>query len=168
MNFRKSEFKDIEKIMLIISQAQAYLKSKNINQWQNNYPNEGTIKDDIEAGYSYVLEEGGDILATTALSFDGEETYDEIYEGSWISDFDYGVIHRIAVDSDLKGQGIGGKLLKEVEKLCLAKDIFSLRIDTHRENESMIRFIRKNGFEYCGVIYLKDGNERIAFEKILE
>ena len=43
-----------------------------------------------------------------------------------------------------------------------------MKNDTHRDNQSMQRMQAKNGFEYCGVIYLEDGAERIAFEKIVE
>ena len=32
----------------------------------------------------------------------------------------------------------------------------------------MQRMQAKNGFEYCGIIYLEDGAERIAFEKLVE
>ena len=31
----------------------------------------------------------------------------------------------------------------------------------------MQRLLEKSGFKYCGIIYLEDGNERIAFEKII-
>ena len=48
MIFRKSDFKDIPEIMRIISSAQKYLKEKGIDQWQNNYPNSETIKEDIQ------------------------------------------------------------------------------------------------------------------------
>ncbi|HBN29292.1 MAG TPA: GNAT family N-acetyltransferase, partial [Clostridiaceae bacterium] len=49
----------------------------------------------------------------------------------------------------------------------LSKGVHSIKIDTHRENKSMQRLLKKNGFEYCGIIYLKDKSERIAFEKTL-
>ena len=48
MEFRKSVKSDIPKIMNIIKQAQAYFKNQNIDQWQNGYPNEKVINNDIE------------------------------------------------------------------------------------------------------------------------
>ncbi|MCM2532950.1 hypothetical protein NDK43_11820 [Neobacillus pocheonensis] len=54
--------------MMIIKRAQ--VKRNNIDQWQNNYPNRQTIKDDILKGYSYVLLNDENIVATTAISFD--------------------------------------------------------------------------------------------------
>jgi predicted Rossmann fold flavoprotein len=53
-------------------------------------------------------------------------------------------------------------------KMCRERGVRSIKNDTHRDNQSMQRMQAKNGFEYCGIIYLKDGAERIAFEKVLE
>lgn len=166
--FRKSEFKDVERIMDIIRQAQVYLKSQGIDQWQNGYPNEEAIENDIRNEISYVLEEDGNIIATSAISFDGEPTYDEIKQGQWLSDYEFAVIHRIAVDNDYKGLGVAGKLIKATEELCSKRDVRSIRIDTHKDNLAMQSSIKKNGFKYCGIIFVCDGSERIAFEKIIK
>ena len=40
-----------------------------------------------------------------------------------------------------------------------------VRIDTHRDNETMLHLIEKNGFIRCGIIIVDDGTERIAFQK---
>ena len=167
MEFRKAKKSDIPRIMDIIISAQKYMKENGIDQWQNGYPNEESILDDINEGKSYVLKRDGEVIATTYLSFDGESDYDIIYEGQWLSDEKYAVIHRIAVDNDSKGQGVAGEVFKFIEKICLEKNIFDIKIDTHRDNKSMQKFLIKNGFERCGIIYLKDNSERIGFEKIL-
>lgn len=91
MKFRKSTELDIENIMKIIYQAQNYFKDNGIDQWQNNYPNYETIKNDIKNGYAYVLEENDQIIGTVAVSFDGEKSYDTIYEGQWLSNNKYAV-----------------------------------------------------------------------------
>lgn len=168
MEFRKATKKDIPRIMEIISSAQKYMKENKINQWQDGYPNESSIADDINSEKSYVLEDSGNIIATTYLSFDGESDYDKIYDGNWISNEKYGVVHRVAVDNDLKGQGMAGRVFKFIENICYEKQVYDIKIDTHRDNKSMQRFLSKNGFEKCGIIYLKDNSERIAFEKLLD
>lgn len=167
MIFRKTNKKDIDDVMRIINMSQNYFKEQGINQWQNNYPNPETIENDIKNKHSYVLLKDEKIVATAAISFDGESTYNKIYNGKWITEDNYAVIHRIAVDNNLKGNGIGGEIIKITEKLCLEKNIKSIKIDTHKDNKSMQRLLQKNNFKYCGVIYLNDGDERIAFEKQL-
>lgn len=167
LNFRKTLKTDVDDVMAVIKQAQDYFKEKGINQWQNNYPNSETINNDILSGHSYVLVKDDSVVATAAVSFDGESTYNNIYEGKWLTNDKYAVIHRIAVDNTYKGLGLSSEIMKRVEALCLSKDVHSIKVDTHKENLSMQRLLKKNDFEYCGIIYLHDGNERIAFEKVL-
>jgi len=54
-----------------------------------------------------------------------------------------------------------------IEKMCLEKGIHSIKIDTHEQNISMQRLLDKNGFQYCGVIFVADQSPRVAYEKIL-
>ena len=167
MEFRKSTTDDIEDILNIIRQAQEYLKDAGIDQWQNGYPNKETIEKDIKEEHSYVLVENNKVIATAAISFDEEKTYSTIFEGSWLSDKTYAVIHRIAVERSLKGSGLASIIIKETERLSLQKGVASIKVDTHKNNLSMQRFLEKNGFSYCGIIYLEDGSKRLAYEKFI-
>ena len=167
MELRKTTEQDIPRVMEIIRAAQRYFREANIYQWVNNYPNEEIIKEDISKDYSYVLVHEGKIAATAAVAFDGESTYEKIYEGNWLTYDEYAVIHRIAVAEELKGQGVAGEVLKKVEELCRERQVESIKIDTHEDNKSMQRLMEKNGFVYCGIIYLESGSKRIAFEKLI-
>lgn len=167
MKFRKTTIADIADIMQIIAQAQAYLKSQGIDQWQNNYPNPDTIRNDIDNDNSYVLEMDGLIVGTAAIVFTGDRNYDVIYDGEWLSCGEYAAIHRIAVAAEYKGSGLASVIIKDVEHMCADRNIHSIRVDTHEKNTSMQRLLQKNDFQYCGIIYLEDGSKRIAFEKII-
>lgn len=167
MEFRKSVESDINNIMNIIKQTQEYFKEHGIDQWQDNYPNYEIIMNDILKQDGYVLLIDDKVVATVAVSFTGEKTYKSIYDGRWITANDYGVIHRLAVDSGYKGKGLASKIFKYIEDISLKRDIYSIRIDTHEDNIPMQKAIRKNGFQYCGIIYLEDNSKRIAFERIV-
>ena len=168
MRFRPAQPGDLQEIMKIIRQAQEYLRSAGIDQWQNGYPSEATIRQDIEQGNSYLLTDNdGAVLGTTVLEFDGDPNYDSIYEGAWLTNSSYGAIHRIAVRNQLKGKGLATKIIDAVEHECQQRGVCSLRVDTHKDNHSMQRMLQKNGFQYCGVIYLADRSPRVAFEKVL-
>ena len=86
-----------------------------------------------------------------------DPTYGYI-EGSWCSDAPYAAIHRVASD------GAGG-ILAEAVAFGWEK-IQHLRIDTHADNWVMQRAIERAGFQKCGIIYLENGDPRIAYEKI--
>ena len=167
MEFRKADFSELDSIMSIVHQAQDFLKKLNINQWQNGYPTREIIAQDITNGNAYVLADGTKIIAFVSVLFTREPTYDVIYDGQWLTERAYSVVHRLAVDSHFKKKGIATSVLEEIDRMTLQKGIHSIKVDTHEDNIPMQTLLRKTGFVYCGVIYLSDGNKRIAFEKIL-
>ncbi|MDU5261662.1 MAG: GNAT family N-acetyltransferase [Clostridium celatum] len=167
MKFRKTTVEDINNVMKIINEAKEYFRKNRVDQWQNGYPNSDTIYNDIKKNSSYVLESENKILATAMVSFEEDKTYKKIYNGEWLNSGNYAVIHRIAVSEKVKGNGIASAIIKEVEILCKENRVNSIKIDTHKDNISMQKLLEKNDFKYCGIIYLDDESERIAFEKLI-
>lgn len=165
--YRLAQLRDLPQIMQIIAQAQQSLKELGIDQWQNGYPSESIIKNDIEKGHAYIVFEKEHVVATFALVFNYEPTYDRIYEGEWLSADEFVVVHRIAVSNVYKKKGIALGILTYVENLAREKNIYSFKIDTHEGNIPMQKTLIRKGFTYCGIIYLTDGNKRLAYEKRL-
>ena len=89
-----------------------------------------------------------------------DPTYQHIYEGNWLNDEPYGVIHRLATNGKRKG----------VSDACLNwcfEQWGNIRVDTHQDNKVMQHILTKYGFQRCGIIYVKNGTERIAYQKKL-
>ena len=158
MTIRKTEIDDIPAMLCIYDSAKRYMRSEgNMEQWGDNYPSEETIRNDMLRDGSYVcLDENGDIAGTFFFVVDTEPTYNAIYGGDWKNDLPYGVVHRIASDGSIK------KMLYKVLDFCFSKTKV-IRIDTHRDNKTMIRGLISYGFEYCGIIHIANGEERKAF-----
>ncbi len=167
MNIRAANINDIKSILEIIKQAQNYFNENGIDQWQNDYPNEKIIKEDILKSVSYVILEDEKIIATFMSAIEEDVSYKEIYDGNWINQDEYAVIHRIAVNNNYKGKGVVAFAVKYVTEKVQKENIKSIRIDTHEDNRSMRKALEKNGFKACGTIYLLDGAKRIGFEKKL-
>ena len=160
MQIRKTMAADLAQIDEIYKNAKKFMAATgNVNQWNSGRPNMQTAREDMEKGIGYVAEENGEILAVFMFSQAPDPTYAKIYDGAWLSDAPYGVIHRIAVAK--QGQGIVGKCIDECFSRC-----HNLRIDTHRDNLPMQNALKKHGFVYCGIIHLENGDERLAFQKI--
>ncbi|MCF2698409.1 GNAT family N-acetyltransferase [Fusobacterium mortiferum] len=164
MNFREAKKEDIESILEVISHAKEYMKRNNSTQWNENYPNKETIINDIEKNIGYVLIVENLIRGYIVVDFSDDEIYKNI-KGKWKTFGNYASIHRCAIHKELRGQGYGSELFKFAEKLALSKNIRSVRIDTAPENETMKHLFNKNGYEYCGIVFI-DG-EKIAYEKLL-
>lgn len=168
LTLRPTYEQDLKDIMRIIADAQQYFCARGIDQWQNGYPNEQAIRNDMARGESYVVCKGeGDVVATAMITFDPDPNYAKIYEGEWLlpDAKTYGTIHRIAVDLAHRGTGIAEWIVARAEQMCIKRGAESLRIDTHRDNLSMQRVAEKREMKHCGTIYLADGAERLAYEK---
>lgn len=165
MEFRKSTLNDIDRIMQIFSAARKRIAELGINQWQDGYPHEEIVREDIERERSYVGEIDGEVVATVMLMTDPEPTYEVIYNGKWAVDGEYLTIHRIALDGALCGTGAARKLMAFADGEAINRGVKSIRVDTHEGNIPMRKNLEKNGYVYCGIIHLKNGDERVAYQK---
>ena len=160
MLIRNTEARDLDAVMEIYSSAREFMRSTgNGNQWGEAHPRRELVESDIMNKDGYVVEENGEIIGAFFFRIGEDPTYAKIYDGEWIKDGKYGVMHRIAVK--YHGRGIVGFVYDH----CF-RHINNLRIDTHRDNIPMQRSLQKAGFKYCGVILLASGDERIAFQKV--
>ena len=135
----------------------------NANQWTGGYPSTDVILADIENGNLYICEDDGEWLAVFFYRHGDDPTYRVIYDGEWLNDKSYGVIHRIAVTDAARGRGVASHCYNFA--LSLSGNV---KIDTHRDNLPMQHSLLKNGFSYCGIIHLENGDERLAYQKCKE
>ena len=151
---------DLPRILEIYAAARSFMRANgNPNQWKDGYPAKETLLGDIAAEKLYVGEATGTPFGVFFLSEGPDPTYSRIDGEGWRSGTSYGVIHRIASDGTRKGF-----LHTAVE---FARERFShLRIDTHEDNKVMQHVLEKHGFQRTGIIYLEDGDPRIAYEKV--
>lgn len=150
---------DLPRILEIYDIAKAYMRaSGNPNQWNGAYPDPETLRTDIEKQRLYVYKKNGTIHGVFMLLLEEEPTYAYIEDGSWRPETPYGTIHRLAGDGEVKG------LFAKCVAFCESK-VKYLRADTHFDNHTMQHLLEKNGFERRGIIYLKNGDPRIAYQK---
>lgn len=161
MTIRKAEPKDLNIILKILEHARNYMKeNNNPNQWGDNHPAVEIIEEDIKNSIGYVcLDEENNIVGYFCFYVGIEEDYNEIYEGSWLNDREYAVIHRIATMSNKKGVG------SFCMQYCFDK-YKNIKIDTSKDNIPMQKLLEREGYTKCGTIHLRrNGGERIAFQK---
>lgn len=155
---RKAGWADLQRILEIYAYARAFMeKTGNPNQWGKVNPPRETLEEDIRRGNLYVVEEAG-IHGVFAWFTEPDPTYGYIEDGSWLCDSPYGTIHRVASD------GSGG-VFSVVLAFALARNPH-VRIDTHRDNLVMQHVLSKHGFVRRGIIYLQNGDPRIAYERV--
>ena len=158
---READLAEVTEIMHIMDAAKGIMRqSGNMHQWGEGYPSEAVIAADMERNGGFVVEDEKKIVGYFAFLQSPEPTYAKIYEGKWIDDtLPYHVVHRIASNPDAHG------IFSSIMDFCFSHDT-NIRIDTHRDNKIMQHVILKQGFSYCGIIYLLSGDERLAYQKI--
>lgn len=156
---RRANKEDIKFIMPIYEVAKKKMRADgNLHQWSDKYPDEETLLNDIARDELYIAYDDEGIYGVFMLSYSGEGTYKEI-QGAWLNDELYAVIHRIA------SLGKGKNLLKDAIDFAFEKTN-NIRIDTHEDNNIMRTLLKKLGFFYTGIIHLKNGDERRAYQLI--
>ena len=156
---RKARMDDVPTIMRLVDEARGIMRScGNMNQWIDGYPDRATIEQDITNCHGYLcVEPGGEVVASFAFIPGPEPTYRQIFEGQWLDDSPYHVVHRLASTATSHG------VFDDVMDYCI-EVAGNLRIDTHRDNVIMRHVIERYGFTYCGIIYLLSGDERLAYQ----
>ena len=157
---QKASLSQLSQIMTVYDAARSFMaQTGNPDQWGTAYPSEEMIRQDIQNKKCYVNLDSEKIRAVFYFAVEADPTYGYI-EGAWINDEPYGVIHRIAVGES--GKGTAAECFAFAETRCS-----NLRIDTHEKNIPMQRCLAKHGFTRCGIIYLEDGDPRIAYQKVI-
>ena len=163
---------DVPAVGLLFRQARNYLRRNRVDQWQEGYPNEDTVRGDIERGEGYVMTYGGCVAGYFCLSKRPEPCYDAITDGKWRADGPYTVVHRSCVGAEFRGTGMADRLMAAAEALTRSFGIGDLRADTHRHNEAMKKLLQRSGFQFRGnVLYaVGEGHDprRQGFEKVLK
>ena len=161
---RKSTPDDIDLILRMYDHSRSVMRADgNMAQWVG-YPTREDIEEDIRRGVSYIIEDsplpgrGARGEATFALVPGVEPTYAYIDHGRWVTpDRPYSTLHRLAAMPG--AHGIADLVFQYIKGRC-----DYLRVDTHHSNRPMRHILEKEGFVYCGIIYMPDGSPRDAYE----
>ena len=159
---RPATIDDIPRIMSLFDEARDIMRSDgNMSQWAGGYPQREVAERDIANGHAFIVEDSNsESVAYFAFIPGIEPTYHKIYQGQWLDDSrPYATIHRLA--STPQSHGVARECFSWCWQHCQ-----NLRIDTHRDNRIMQHVIEGFGFTYCGIIFLTDGSERLAYQKI--
>ena len=161
---------DIPALRPVFEAAKGIMRADgNHDQWAApGFPDDTLLLRDIAREGGFVIEVSvmpgstghladPQLVAYFALLPSPEPTYDVI-DAAWLTDEPYGVIHRMASYPEI--HGIFSTIIDYA-----ASRYSHLRIDTHRDNHIMRHLIEKHGFTYCGIIWLEDGAERLAYER---
>ncbi len=158
---RPAVLTEVPRILALVDHSRTLMRQNgNTTQWVG-YPGADMIEADIQQGIGQVITLNGTAVGYFALLRTPEPTYEYIEDGRWLDDTTpYGTIHRLACAPGVHG----------IARCAFAwseRQFPSIRVDTHLDNTIMLHLVQQFGYCRCGVVYMRDGTPREAFQKML-
>lgn len=183
MKMRYATTADIEQILAITDSARRFQRQCGFRQWEDSYPAYDDIAADIADQGAYIFENEGTSAKAAEITIEGSNivkrenivAYAYLTEGDaeydrlsriWHYPGPYGVIHRLAIAPNFRGQGLAAQILAMSEAHLAAQGTRAMRIDTGQDNIVMQRILSRADYTCRGLHHFSWG-PRLAYEKPL-
>lgn len=166
MEIRKGTHSDLLSIMKFVRHSVEMMDLEGNDQWTSDYPTESDFKQDIENETLFVAVLNHQIVGCVTIDQQEGEKYDSI---AWREpEQAFFVFHRLAVDPEIRGQGIAGELLNFIEDYAKQQKISYIKTDTYSLNEKAQGLFVKQGYEKVGIISIEGKDHPFfCYDKIL-
>lgn len=134
-----------------------------IDQWDEIYPSESMVSDDIANGHVYTFREDILIGSITINSILTEEYAHIPWE---YTDVPILVFHRLMVHPEHQGKGHARRIMNEAEALAIARSATAVRLSAYQHNPTSLRLYESMGYSAVGEVEFRKGIF-ICFEKKL-
>ena len=146
---------DRDAIVALVHAVVDHLNQIDIAQWDEVYPNESHVDEDLQNEQLYLAKAGGTLAGIITLNRDSDPEYataDWQYNGP-----DYRVVHRLCVSPALQGQGIGRQMMQLAETMLKDSGVKSLRLDAFSQNPHALKLYQNLGYHITGTAHWRKG-----------
>ena len=145
---RHAKIQDLENIGILIKEAIHSMNENRIPQWDELYPNQEIIEEDILNSQMYL----GEIENQLVCMFVINQQFDEQYiVGDWkYKESFFMVIHRLCVNPTFQKQGVGTKTMQIIENMLKNDGIKAIKLDAFSQNPYALRMYEKLGYQKTG------------------
>ena len=147
----KGTTNDIEDIVTIFRSVSEDMTSNGINQWDEVYPTQANVVEDISNQELFLIKIDGTPIATMTLNEEQDPQYKYVH---WkCRNQKVLVIHRLAVHPKNQGQGLAKQLVSFSIDHANTNGMRSIRLDAYAGNRRSNGLYEKLGFQkangYC-------------------
>lgn len=136
--------KDIDTCNNLKKEVIARLNSLNLPLWNEEYPSDELIKEDIESGRGrIILNDEDEIIAYASVA----STIEEFNEGVFLHS-NLLAISRLMVKTGYENQGIATYFIKQIIDEAKTKGYKGIGIMVHPINKRAIKLYKKLGFKF--------------------
>lgn len=147
---------DVPAAQRLVDGARQWLRSRGIDQWQDQVPDAVLLRD-AEQGRLFVVRQDRVVVAMVTVSDSDSET--------WGVEGDPAVyVHRLAVAQTHRGSRLGQRLLVWVGQRAAERGAASVRLDCATDNPGLRRFYEEQGFRHVRDVTVSalDGGRQLA------
>jgi ribosomal protein S18 acetylase RimI-like enzyme len=150
MNFKilNSNINDIDEIFRLYKVATDFQKTRFSNYWPEF--ERKLVETEINENRQWKMISDGKIVCVWATTFNDPQIWEERNEDPSV------YIHRIATNSDYRGQNLVGQIVNWVKIYAKENQKQFIRMDTVGDNSGLINYYTKCGFDFLGLLKLKN------------
>ena len=148
---RLAKKEEILQLLAITRACAENMISRNIFQWNDEYPSRTVFKEDVLRKELYVLTFEEKIIGCIVLTTKMDKEYLPV---KWLSPNKNNLyIHRLAIHPSFQGKGLAQKLMDFAEDFAIKNNYSSIRLDTFSKNGRNQKFYELRGYKRLGTIH---------------
>ena len=160
---RRASPNDLSRIMRIFEDSIAAMQMAGIDQWDNLYPSEDHINDDVSLKAGVVAVAGEDTAAYVATD---ECQPSEWRAARWGLRGRFLCVHRLVVAPTYHRRGIASSLMEHIELSGRTSGFEVIRLDAFSLNPAAVNLYRSRDYSEAGTVTSRKG-PFVCFEKAL-
>ena len=142
---------DFGPILALYKEVTLFLVEHGIHQWDDTYPDESTLWQNLQAGDTWVMRDGANLIACVTLDRKQDPQFDKI---AWAYPSNhFMVIHRLCTHPAYQGRGLARQLVNFAEQHARDHRLDVLRLDAYLGNPVSQKLYRSLGYHeatgYC-------------------
>jgi RimJ/RimL family protein N-acetyltransferase len=155
MEIQLAKIDDLNNIVRTFKNVIENMIKNNIFQWDEIYPNEDILENDIRKNQMYKIILDNNIISVFVLN----KEYDKEYSnGIWeYNGNNFMFLHRFCINTEYQNKGFGTETMVCIEKYLKNIGIESIRLDTFSKNQAALKLYDKLGYKKTGEVNWRKG-----------
>ena len=155
---------DVGAAMRLVRTCIDGMRRAGIEQWDDVYPDEATLRNDARTDTMHIVEDASGIYGMFVVNEYQDREYADV---PWtLVDVPIAVVHRLMVAPDHQHRGVARQLMRAAEARAVELGYGAIRLDAFTQNPRALRLYADLGYRDAGGIRLRKGFFR-CFEKSL-
>jgi ribosomal protein S18 acetylase RimI-like enzyme len=159
-----ADTQDLSLLMEVVRGCISVMENQGIHQWDNLYPDEKTLRNDIDTKTLWVARINGCIGGMIVLN---EHQNSQYMLSKWQYSGRILVVHRLMVAPAFQNQKLATQLMQFAEDYAAANQYDAIRLDAFADNPFALRLYRKLGYQQGARLIFRKG-PFFCFEKRIE